>query len=109
MILAQQQKPFNNILISVCGVMFMAVPHIGSHVANIGACVASILKVVHIKEEFLKDLRPDSRSLLDISNAFSHLENFRIATVTEDCKTPIPGTGQSIEVNTILHCVQASS
>ena len=86
----------------------MAVPHIGSPVTSIGACVASILKVVDTKEELLKDLRPDPRSLLDISNAFS-LENFKIATVIEDCKTPVPGTGQSIEVSTILHCVQASS
>lgn len=101
--MAQQESRYNNVLRSVCGVMFMGVPHGGSDLAVFATRLTTIANVVtRMNTTNLRDLERDSRPLQDISKAFGNLEGFNIATVTEADETRIPGTSKRVLVGLLL-------
>jgi hypothetical protein len=84
--------------------MFFGLPHDGSDGARLAATIVDIVKaVVHVNKTNLHHLKPESRTLQDISTHFSELDGIHIVTIFEANRTTV-APGRSILVNTLAFC-----
>ena len=98
--MAREAGAHKKILESTRSIMFMGVPHDGADAAKLASRIGDVAKVFcNLNLINLKDLERDSRSLQEISQSFSFLNDFDIITVMESERTVIPGTTTSILVS----------
>jgi hypothetical protein len=87
----ERSVQYQDLLGSVKGAIFFAVPHKGSSVATLGVIATNILRYTSVgffgNSNFLKDLRTKSASLDRIGQAFVERGTFPIHTFFETEKT----------------------
>jgi hypothetical protein len=74
---------------SAFGVMFMAVPHRGSPIADYATLLTNVAKVVGpLSKEKLKQLKTHSETLMDLSTRFGNIQkHLRLISVRESEST----------------------
>ncbi|KAL2047327.1 hypothetical protein N7G274_001348, partial [Stereocaulon virgatum] len=93
LIMAREEEKYQNVLRSTNGIMFMGTPHNGADAAKLASTIANIANsITTLNTKNLKTLERDSVTLQEISRSFGFLTHFKIVTVIESDKTPIPYT-----------------